>query len=344
MKNRILVVYTAPKVGDIIWQLPFVKAISNFHNTKVCFAFNQHIKMDEQLLNTNYIEKVIKNGFRKGIRFFLHDLFDFILSLKKYNFDYVYILDKTKLPAIAAKIIKIKNIIGFGIGNQKFFLTNKFFLDKNDLRMSYPSLSKKFLEINKIPFINFSPELNINQTRVEKFKKKYLNFPKPWIAMGIDSLEDNRIWSPDNFRGLANELCKKMGIQTFFLICHKDKKYLIEEILKKKSDDKIKFIDCSMMNLDEIIDVISSSDIFVGNDSGPCNLSVAFKKKTFCLIGPTDASALQSNKLIKIISKMYDEGRELGIKRHGDNFNQTNVEINSISVKEVLQKIIEFSN
>ena len=344
MTNKVLVIYTAPKVGDIIWQLPFVKAISDHHNTKVTFAFNDYIQIGNLLLNTNYIEKVFKNRFRKGIKYFLYDLIKFIILLKKNHFDYIYILDKTKLPAIAAKISGVKNILSFGIGSQKLFLTNKFFLSKNDLRMNYPSLSKKFLDINNISISNLSPQLNINSVTLHNFVKKFFNLPRPWTAMGIDSLEDNRIWSPKNFRILAEELYSRNLSKTFFLICHKNKKYLSEEIIKNSTMNKINFVDCSSMNLNEIIDVISSVDLFIGNDSGPCNLSVAFGKKTFCIIGPTDASALQSDKLVKITSKVYDISREKGIKRHGDNFDQTNKEINSIKVSEVLQKVIEFSN
>ena len=33
--NKICIVYTHGKLGDLIWQLPYIKAISDFHNQKV---------------------------------------------------------------------------------------------------------------------------------------------------------------------------------------------------------------------------------------------------------------------------------------------------------------------
>jgi ADP-heptose:LPS heptosyltransferase len=33
--NKICVVYTHGKLGDLIWQLPYIKAISDFHNQKI---------------------------------------------------------------------------------------------------------------------------------------------------------------------------------------------------------------------------------------------------------------------------------------------------------------------
>jgi len=83
MTDKVLVVYTAPKVGDIIWQLPFVKAISEHHNIKVTFAFNNYIQIENLLSDTNYIEKVFTNRFRKGFKYFLYDLIKCSLRTKK---------------------------------------------------------------------------------------------------------------------------------------------------------------------------------------------------------------------------------------------------------------------
>ena len=35
MTKKICIVYTHHKLGDLIWQLPYIKAISDHHNEKV---------------------------------------------------------------------------------------------------------------------------------------------------------------------------------------------------------------------------------------------------------------------------------------------------------------------
>ena len=35
MNKRICIVYTHHKLGDLIWQLPYIKAISDHHNEKI---------------------------------------------------------------------------------------------------------------------------------------------------------------------------------------------------------------------------------------------------------------------------------------------------------------------
>ena len=47
--NNVGVLYSAPKIGDIIWQLPAVRAISEHHKQPVFFYFNEKIKLDKIL-------------------------------------------------------------------------------------------------------------------------------------------------------------------------------------------------------------------------------------------------------------------------------------------------------
>ena len=43
--NNVGVLYSAPKIGDIIWQLPAVRAISDHHKQPVFFYFHEKIKL-----------------------------------------------------------------------------------------------------------------------------------------------------------------------------------------------------------------------------------------------------------------------------------------------------------
>ena len=130
---KVCVFYTSPKLGDIILQLPFIKAIANHYNTKVTLCVNKYINIKAILESQNYIKSVIENPFRRG-RFYFYDLLNLYRELKKEKIDCAFILEKTKAPAIACKIAKIDKIYGFGIGSQKFFVNNSVSLSKNDIR------------------------------------------------------------------------------------------------------------------------------------------------------------------------------------------------------------------
>jgi hypothetical protein len=76
-------------------------------------------------------------------------------------------LDKVNRTAIAAKLAGIKNIIGVGLGNQKKWLTNKFFLREDDQKLTYSEQSQKFCKINNIKVNSFYPEIVIRKERLD---------------------------------------------------------------------------------------------------------------------------------------------------------------------------------
>ena len=69
--------------------------------------------------------------------------------------------------------------------------------------------------------------------------------------------------------------------------------------------------------------------------------SGALNKKTFCIIGPTDATLPRFKSMTKIISDIYDKSREVGLKRCGDNFVQNDSEVKTISVSKVFDTIVK---
>ena len=93
------------------------------------------------------------------------------------------------------------------------------------------------------------------------------------------------------------------------------------------------------MQKSEIIKLISLSDYFVGIDSGPSCMSGALNKKTFTIFGATDASLPMFNSVIKIKSDIYDQSREIGKKRCGDNFAKNDFEVKTINPEKVFKII-----
>ncbi len=336
---QICIFYSSPKLGDIILQLPFIKAISVHFNKKVTLCINQHINIQKILKTQNYIESVIVNPFRRG-RFFFNDVFKLSKILKQKNIDYAFILEKTKGPAIACKLAKVEKIFGFGIGSQKFLVENFSRLNKNDLRYNYTCQSIKFLNFHKIPYKFDDNFLILDQDEKINFKKKYETLPKPWVCFAVDSTEVNRIWPQKSFAELADKLINKNLAKTIFVINNENHKKYFDEVINN-SKFQNHFVNCKSLNRSDIIHLIEMCEFFVGIDSGPSCVSGALNKKTFCIIGPTDATLPRFNSMTKIVSDIYDNRREVGIKRCGDNFVQDDSEVKTISVSKVFDIIVK---
>ena len=311
MNKKICIVYTHHKLGDLIWQLPYIKAISEHHNEKIDLIVRKKTQAQNILKDLNHINKIYYNDFRKGLAYWI-DVFKLkkIFNLEKY--DFVYILDKVNKPANAAKLAGIKNIIGPGLKNQKKWITVKNYLNEEDWNLNYSEQSQKFLKINSIDIKEKFPKLEVN---IERFKhgNNDLLLEGKKIAFGVDSFEDFKMWYEEDFIKLADLLYEKKIFDFIYLICGFEKSYIAEKIILNSK--KSYFIDCSKKDLSGVILAIKNSDFFVGNNSGPINLSAALGVKTFGLIANAPISELKYSKIkpitpVNYIDKVFNKNRE----------------------------------
>ena len=301
MNKKICIVYTHHKLGDLIWQLPYIKAISEHHHEKVDLIVRKKTQAQNIFKDMSHIENIFYNDFRKGLNYWI-DVFKIFLIFYKKKYDYVYLLDKVNKPAIAAKLSGIKNIIGPGIGNQKKWLTSKNYLSDQDWKMSYSEQSQKFMKINSIKLGNLFPEIKVDIERFKEGNSDLLMEGKK-IAFGVDSFEDYKMWYEEDFVELADLLYENKLFDYIYLICGTEKSYISKKIIEI-SKKKI-FIDCSHKDLQGIILALKNSQFFVGNNSGPLNLSAALNIKSFGLIANDPISELKYSKIEIIKPENY---------------------------------------
>ena len=303
MNKNICIVYTHHKLGDLIWQLPYIKAISEHYNQSVDLILREKTQAKKILKNEKYINNINYNNFRKGI-FYWIDVYKLVQIYNQNKYTHVYILDKVNKPAIAAKISGVKNIIGPGIGNQKKYLTTDIILNDDDWNLNYSEQSKKLLKLHKINLNNPYPQLNFDTNEYNQ-KNSDLFFEGKKIALGIDSFEDYKMWYEEDFVKLTELLYKKNLFDYVYLICGPDKSYMAKKIIE--ISQKNYFIDCSKKDLTGVIIAIKNSQFFIGNNSGPLNLSAALGVESFGLIANDAISELKYSKIQFITPKNYKD-------------------------------------
>jgi len=330
MIEKICIVYSHHKLGDLIWQLPYIKAISEHHNIKVDLVVRERTQAKEILKDLNYINTIHYNNFRKKI-FYWIDVFKLKKIFSTEDYTHVYILDKINKPAVAAKLAGIKNILGPGIKRQKKWLTNKNFLDDKDWLLSYSEQSQKLLKLNNIEIKDLYPHIEVKPSSIDELKKKF-SYSGKKIAFGVDSFEDYKIWYEENFIELANKFYDNKVFDYIYLVCGKDKQYIVKNIITKSNKDY--FIDCSDLKLIDIIGVIKDSDFFIGNNSGPLNLAAALNIKSFGLFANTPISQLKFSKVIPLIPENYVDNQ----------FIKNREEMRKLTTDKVFQDIIKLLN
>jgi len=303
MNNKICIVYTHHKLGDLIWQLPYIKAISEHHKIEVDLVLREKTQAKNILKDLKHINNIHYNNFRKGIYYWI-DVWKLIKIFKQNNYSHVYILDKVNKPALAAKLSGVKNIIGPGIGNQKKYLTTNITLSDNDWKLSYSEQSQKLLKLHKININNPYPQIDVVIKRFNEINPDLL-FEGKKIAFGVDSFEDYKMWYEEDFVKLADLLHEKNLFDYVYLICGPDKSHVARKIIE--TSEKNYFIDCSNKDLTGVITAIKNSSFFVGNNSGPLNLAAALGVKSFGIIVNDAISELKYSKIEFVTPKNYKD-------------------------------------
>jgi len=327
--TNICIVYTHHKLGDLIWQLPYIKAISEHHKLKVDLIVRKKTQAKNILKDLDHINLINYNDFRKGLYYWI-DVAKLMMIYKNNKYTHVYVLDKVNKPAIAAKLCGVKNIIGPGIGNQKKWLTVNKYLSNEDWNLNYSEQSQKMMAINSINVNNIYPEITSDLNRFREGNSDLEKKGKK-IAFGIDSFEDYKMWYEEDFVKLADKLYEKNIFDYIYLICGKEKSYLATNI--KKLSNKEYFIDCSNKDLNGIIFALKNSNFLVGNNSGPINLAAALNVKSFGLIANDPIDELKYSKIQIITPENYSNIRcreRKGMKK--------------LKVERVLNKILEGLN
>jgi ADP-heptose:LPS heptosyltransferase len=327
MNNKICIIYTHHKLGDLIWQLPYIKAISEHHKIAVDLILREKTQAKNILKDLNHINTINYNNFRKGIYYWV-DVWKLIKIFKQNNYSHVYILDKVNKPALAAKLSGIKNIIGPGIGNQKKYLTTSVILNDDDWKLNYTEQSQKLLELHNIKLNNLYPQIEVN---IKRFNENNLDLVIDGnkIAFGVDSFEDYKMWYEEDFVKLADRLYDRKLFDYVYLICGPDKSYIAKKIIE--TSKKKYFIDCSQKDLSGVIAAIKNSNFFVGNNSGPLNLASALGIKSFGLIANDAISELKYSKIQFITPDGYKDNTWIRDRKN----------MKTLTVEKVLNTLIQ---
>jgi len=143
------------------------------------------------------------------------------------------------------------------------------------------------------------------------------------------SFEEYKMWYEEDFIKLAELLFEKKLFDYIYLICGPDKTHISRKIIN--DSNKKYFIDCSSKDLQGVILAIKSSDFYVGNNSGPLNMSAALGIKTFGLIANDPVSELKFSKINPITPKDYTDNV----------WNRDRSGMKKLKPNEVFEKIIE---
>ena len=306
--NKALIIQTRPGVGDLCMFLPYIQQIHENNKeleitliTKKRTAAKQILKYEKSIKEIIYLEdENLKINKSK-----INNFFKLINFIKKNNFSKIYIMHFSLFWFLVAKISKIKNIYTYGV-----------FKKNVDIYLNALEKNKKWLNNNSLTSqtIISWPISNKNNNQ---------------IIIGIGSSGPTKKWPTENYISLIKKINNK-NIK-FYLAGGNNviENSIANEIKKNLTEYKIESL-CSL-SIEEIMPLINSSKLYIGNDTGFMHLSAGLNLPSIGLFGDTPLSYANYNKnIFPIIPENF--------KTVGHN----SMAMNKITVEQVLTKAKEF--
>ncbi|MFZ1150124.1 MAG: glycosyltransferase family 9 protein [Xanthobacteraceae bacterium] len=269
-------------IGDVIWHLPFVRAIASVSaGGQVTFMApptsraKDLLAAEPSVLETIYFEHA-GSEFRRGV-----NLVRLARLLRQNRFRTVWILDRTLRPAIAAVLAGVPERIGLGLGRQSLFITNSG-VDQSHFHDHPIDWLRALMAEMHVPLPSTEPALKVPSAILTAIGERFNDCPRPWIVLGVGALHAEREWPQEYWVELLPEL-RRHSTGTFFFIGGPDYTVRAQNLIAQTSLNLA--INACNLSLIEAIALLCHADLFVGTDSAPMNLAVAVDTPAFALFG-----------------------------------------------------------
>jgi heptosyltransferase-2 len=272
-------------IGDVIWHLPFVRAIAaTSPGGRVTFLAPPSSGARELLAAEPSVAEVLYfehsgSELRRGLNFLR-----LVGLMRSQNFSRIWILDRTTRPAGAALFAGIPERIGLGLGVQKYFLTNSGIAMSHFHDQPIDWLIA-LMAAMKVPLPSTEPNLPVPAATLTAIGAKYMLQPRPWIALGIGSSHPDKDW-PDRYWAEFLAALRGRIAGTVFLIGGAQHAARAQQLIAR-SPGAAAVVDACELSLIEAMALLRHADLFVGTDSGPMNLAAAAETDAFALFGGT---------------------------------------------------------
>jgi heptosyltransferase II len=279
------VIQPKPGIGDVIWHLPFIRAIAAVSPAgKVTFLAPPTSGARELLAAEPSVAQVVYfqhsgSELQRGI-----NLIRLVALLRQKRFGKIWILDRTIRPALAALLAGIPERIGVGLTAQRLFITNAGIPQSNFHDFPIDWLVKLLADLG-VPLPSTEPALRVPTDTLAVIGKKFAACPRPWIVLGLGGSHPDKDWPNTHWEEFLSGVCA-LTSGTAFLIGGAAHIVRAQHLVAAATAGD-KAVNACDLQLIEAAALLQHADLFIGTDSGPLNLAAATGTDAFGLFGAT---------------------------------------------------------
>ncbi len=269
-------------IGDVIWHLPFIRAIAaTSPGGQVTFLAppsshaEELLAAEPSIAQTIYFEHAgseLQRGF---------NLLRLARLLRQGRFSAVWILDRTVRPAVAAMLAGVPERIGLGLGAQRRFITNPG-IDQRHFHDHPIDWLRALMLAMQVPLPTTEPALRLPEATLAAIAQKFGHYPRPWIALGIGASHPQKDW-PDEYWAALLAGLRTEG--TVLVAGGPENVSRAHALIAQCAS--VTAVNACGLTLAESGALLRHADLFVGPNSAPLNLAAAGETEAFGLFGTT---------------------------------------------------------
>ena len=274
---KILAVQNRMGIGDMVIFLPFIEAISKKFSVPVSIRVKENSKAIQFLKDNTAIDEIIildrNNKIRNGYHDGIIGSYNLIKSLKKYNFNKIFIFNSSLRFNLIARAADIKDIYQYPLFKKK----NQHII----------KAAKKFLKKELDLEVQSNPKIIVRNQLIKDAQSKYkIDNNEKNILLGIGGSGPTKRIPAKTFIDTMDLISQNYTCK-FFLATGKniEEQKILFEILNTKHQDRCYALDS--LSLSEILPVIKNCDISICNDSSFSHLSSGLGINTIVLMSDT---------------------------------------------------------
>lgn len=283
--GRTLIVQPLPGIGDMVWHLPHIHAIAATTLTGQVDILTKRGSLADRLLCADpSVDRVLWLE-RDGRHASWRDLPRLVALLRRGRYQRMWILHDSVRYALAARLARIPERVGYGVGLQALLQNGPVRLPPGQRRHVHPIVrADALLGLLGVTCNGAEPLLVVAAEAERAVAARFAVRPRPWIALGIGSSQPWKQWGAARFAELGLALLRGRAASVF-IVGGAAERSLADDITGRICAGGGEVSDAVALPLEQTAALLAQCRRYVGNDTGVLNMAAALRVSAIGLFG-----------------------------------------------------------
>ncbi len=210
-------------------------------------------------------------------------------KMAPYARDICVVLPHSFRAALVARMTGAKQRIGYARGGRSMLFTDKVLPYREKGKIAPVYMAEEYLNlVALLGCVDDDQGLELNAADIEvDAVRACIDVTRPVVGFAPGAaFGASKCWPAERYARVADELTRRYDVQCL-LFTGPGEEETRETVMREASVARFIPFHHGRPTIARLKAAISQVDLFIGNDSGPRHIAIAFKKPVICIMGPT---------------------------------------------------------